>query len=1257
MSWMTTPYMIRGRGRDGSFLSSAGTFTLVVSTGGASVTLEVDDGAGGWVVMETYDVDGIYDVALEERPAMRINPAIGAKFQAIGLNPDETILDSSTPLSVAFVDQNVDASVSRVVDISPFITGVGPFSTRILSGPGVPAGAAAVQVTSGNGYFDIEVEVRNDVWERATGFLSVNVTGASTGTPISATTLPTITALTDAQTPADGYVAGAYSSTAGTIVSAVPTYLVNGSAVASNYNLAAGNTVRISVLVTDSSGNTNTFLTSTITVTAAINPISAVTSPTLSALTDAQTPSAGFTDGTYTSTAGTIVSAVPTYKVDGVTQPGSFDLTAGEVVQVSVLVTDSVGNTKTFTTGQITVSAGGIFSEVAVQVSTNSLLDYGGNVAGSAADTSMVFADFIVPTASAQAFVLSLGSAAAYIKVNTDYTLSLAWGRSQTNVLPNYLQPGMRLAVLMKCEGVANVCQMFVKINGGAWITILNGTASSSTTPLNNPLYLLNSAGLTNDVVTPGMYRVQIWHGAASYPDLSSSGVRANFVNANGTLVGPTLSHTYGTPVVQLDGDEIRTGVNSGSGTDFTTAGTITTGLGTIPFSVSVINPVADRFGYAVNTARTSASVTLLGYTAWGHDVAMEAQAHDRADDSAVLTWAYAGVAANGVILASLTVPAGNRLCYWALRDTAQSATGTQTLNWTTALRPLYYGQSNSTRMFENPYAPDPATTAAFPSTALYVDINGATPVYSTTPTEGAAAFAQTLTALTGLPVMIMMGGVSGQAMANLKVGSTIYNTMLANLATIGGICHTFLWHQGESDVAAHPGNASSYSTDLQGIHAGVAAAVGTTTADMKMVLSSLGRHSATDAVKFTQFKLYQRSTLGALPNTIYAGHWSPMNIADSAHTYGENYARRGRIEALRIAADWGYATAPGYMDVSAAEYLDGTTTRVTLTHGALGTDFTLRTVADDPDGVGTAAFDAVLGTHNAFEVSADNSTWVAATPLSKPSGTGLMLKHADIGTSARYLRYAYGDMFQGTVLDNSGYSIPLELKASTAASSGSATWTETAAQFATDGKLDFTGGIANASATQFLAFASFDIPVAPSSVFAPVFIFGSTNYLRVNSDYSIDVSLGRTRTAIGAGTFTVGNRINIAVRLDTAANKFQIVYQRGTDAPVTEWDAIAAGSVGIQAQLLIGNDSANAKDFLGDMFRIGIWHGAGSYPDLTNATVRGHFWNADGSIPAPEVTTAQYGIPPILLDGGYGMASGHNAGARGNFTKTGTVS
>ena len=96
--------------------------------------------------------------------------------------------------------------------------------------------------------------------------------------------------------------------------------------------------------------------------------ITATLPPALSPLTDTQTPAEGYAPGVYASSAGTIVSQAETYLVNGVAQPAGHDLAAGDSVQVSVLVTDSAGNSAVFVTGTVAVSAAGTGAAIAINV-------------------------------------------------------------------------------------------------------------------------------------------------------------------------------------------------------------------------------------------------------------------------------------------------------------------------------------------------------------------------------------------------------------------------------------------------------------------------------------------------------------------------------------------------------------------------------------------------------------------------------------------------------------------------------------------------------------------------------------------------------------------------------------------------------------------------------------------------------------------------------------------------------------------------
>lgn len=98
--------------------------------------------------------------------------------------------------------------------------------------------------------------------------LGIGVSNRSGGEPpiITATVSPSMGVLTETDTPADGYVAGTYASSAGTISSAVPTYVVNGNDEAGSYDLQPGDVVSARVLVTDSVANQRTFSTNQSTV-------------------------------------------------------------------------------------------------------------------------------------------------------------------------------------------------------------------------------------------------------------------------------------------------------------------------------------------------------------------------------------------------------------------------------------------------------------------------------------------------------------------------------------------------------------------------------------------------------------------------------------------------------------------------------------------------------------------------------------------------------------------------------------------------------------------------------------------------------------------------------------------------------------------------------------------------------------------------------------------------------------------------------
>jgi hypothetical protein len=90
--------------------------------------------------------------------------------------------------------------------------------------------------------------------------------------------------------------------------------------------------------------------------------ITATTAPALAALLENETPASALsasatTPGNYSSNAGAIASAVAVYEVDGLSRAGSYVLSSGEQVEVTVTVTDTNSNVVIFAMNIVTVGA------------------------------------------------------------------------------------------------------------------------------------------------------------------------------------------------------------------------------------------------------------------------------------------------------------------------------------------------------------------------------------------------------------------------------------------------------------------------------------------------------------------------------------------------------------------------------------------------------------------------------------------------------------------------------------------------------------------------------------------------------------------------------------------------------------------------------------------------------------------------------------------------------------------------------------
>lgn len=709
----------------------------------------------------------------------------------------------------------------------------------------------------------------------------------------------------------------------------------------------------------------------------------------------------------------------------------SYTLVAGDLAAtITCRVTANDGTTTAFATSTGVVVSGGAYSEQLVSVANNSLLS-SGTAPGSSVSNAMMLLSFTVPTVAASYATVAQFGFGSYVRVTNSYGIDINWGPTQTGYLLGVLKPGMRVNLLvLKDQTVTSKCQFVAKINGGSPITLRNGIPGTGAITLQNVMYIGNSSpSLANDFVG-GMARVQVWDNTATFPNITDPAVQANFWNADGTLADPSLSHTYGTPIVEIDGADLIDGTNTGSiGGNFTVTGTITAGWTAPAFIAGISNPVADKFGFGLNQALTAATATYSGYIAWGTDTNLEIRATRRSDGVAALDWTSIGASVNGTFSGSLSIPANDDLLFWEVRDVAQTGTGAQAQSWTTAIRVLMYGQSNTVRAWSLvDVSHDPNSTRTFPNTACFVSVQG--PALSWTyvadPGDGAIAMANELSARAGLPVMILGGGLGGKSVQELSPNASptnafIYNDLITALTNLGGTLHAMVWHQGESNIGD---NFAFYSPDFIDIRDGIAALYGLTAANLPCVLSSLGvNERIVDNPGWDAFRTMQATELPTLPGVHFVAPWTDEVLDDQDHSYGNSYQWRCAREGAKLAFALGLSADPGNMTISAATKPNGTTTVLTISHATGGSDWKLDTVTHHN---GAAIEDVSLGTVDCFEVSDDaGATWITAT-VAYTNATTITLTHADIGTGARLVRYASGIKPLGFVRDTSALKWPL---------------------------------------------------------------------------------------------------------------------------------------------------------------------------------------------------------------------------------------
>ncbi len=132
------------------------------------------------------------------------------------------------------------------------------------------------------------------------------------------------------------------------------------------------------------------------------NPITITTPPVLTALTSDQTPSDGSTQGDYDAPSD-IFSIVTSFTVNGDAQGGSYDLEAGDVVQMFDTVTDNDSNVRVVATSPVTVADDGINTLAELQAALAAASPVGGatiTLSGTIDTSSLVSGSTITPIAS-----------------------------------------------------------------------------------------------------------------------------------------------------------------------------------------------------------------------------------------------------------------------------------------------------------------------------------------------------------------------------------------------------------------------------------------------------------------------------------------------------------------------------------------------------------------------------------------------------------------------------------------------------------------------------------------------------------------------------------------------------------------------------------------------------------------------------------------------------------------------------------------
>jgi carbohydrate esterase-like sialic acid-specific acetylesterase len=411
---------------------------------------------------------------------------------------------------------------------------------------------------------------------------------------------------------------------------------------------------------------------------------------------------------------------------------------------------------------------------------------------------------------------------------------------------------------------------------------------------------------------------------------------------------------------------------------------------------------VADVPAYTVFQHTSGTATVALSGTYTGTVGPIQARVKRASDNVAVTGWASLDAApAGGTFSGSISVPTGGPY-YAEVRDASDpNLLGTGNAGWMVGNIVVAYGQSNMSYLFIHNSSPPAASSG----TAYH---NGTS--WEAVPARnGAREFANAYVAGSGIPVGLIDASVFGQSLAYMSSGGAGYTAMLAKIAAAGGKAAMFLWMQGEYEAVPAGLSAASYKTNFDTMHGDVAAALSLTKTTLPFLVGSLGRCTIvaeyTDAswqkIKDAQIQL-------GLQTGVYFSHVNTDAVLFDGEIHFDAAAqgRAGKRFAQTALVALGLSATPAHFDIVSGSKLSSTTGRMTIAH-SLGTDITV-----GADG---------------WEVSADQSTWAAATPT-RHSATEVNLSFSSIPGTV-YVRYLYGNLASGVpdgVVDNSSLELPL---------------------------------------------------------------------------------------------------------------------------------------------------------------------------------------------------------------------------------------